>query len=337
MRKAARAGLDPAAQRRTAREGVMTFQAAAEKVHVQRASSWRNAKHRDQWINTLRTYAFPAIGALPVGEVASSDVLRVLTPIWMAKPETARRVRQRVRAVLDWAVAAGHRSASLANAAIACRPGLPSQPGEVRHHPAVPWQEIPAFLAAVRASRSGEASRWALEFLLLTAARTSEVLYARWTEIDMAAKTWSVPAARMKRKREHRVPLSDQALHILREARGRWPNSPYVFPGRYLREPMSNATLERLMQRLPRDEVPHGLRSSFRDWCRDHRKDRDLAEAALSHAVRDKTEAAYARSDLLDARRTLMQEWADFCCAAEEPSASGEQWTAAAGLPTAAE
>ena len=312
MRKAARAGIDPAAQRRAAREGVVTFEVAAETVHGQRVKSWGNAKHRDQWITTLRTYAFPIIGRLPVGEVASGDVLRVLLPIWITKPETARRVRQRIGTVLDWAAAAGHRSASLANAGMACGPGLPKQTRKVHHHRAVAWQEIPEFLAAVRASRSGEASRLAIEFLTLTVARTAEVIYARWTEIDFDRATWTVPAERMKAKREHRVPLSIRALEILREAQTRWPCSVRVFPGRYGRHPLSNMALLMLMRRLGHQAVPHGLRSSFRDWCADNRKDRDLAEAALAHVLPNKTEAAYQRSDLYEARRVLMEDWGRF-------------------------
>lgn len=313
MRKVVRTGGDPVAKRQADRHGAVTFAMAAEKVHAQRLKSWGNAKHRDQWINTLRTYAFPAIGKIPVADVQSADALKVLLPIWLQKPETARRVRQRLGAVLTWAVANGHRSPSLVNAAEACSPGLPRQPRRDNHHAAVPWAEIPAFIAAVRASESRESVRLALEFLLLTATRTSDALGAKWVEVDRDAATWTIPASRMKGKREHKVPLSQPALDVLDACRARWPAAMYVFPGRHGKG-LSNMALLMAMRRLKRKEVPHGLRSSFRDWAADNRWDRDLAEAALAHVLPDKTEAAYQRSDLLEARRPMMTAWAKFAC-----------------------
>jgi integrase len=281
-------------------------------VHAERADLWRNAKHGAQWLTTLRTYAFPVIGKMPVGDVQPADVMTLLTPIWLVKPETARRVRQRIGVVLDWATTAGHRSSLAVNAAQAVRAGLPKQSRRAKHHRAVPWRDIPAFVAQIRQTPSTEAVRFALEFTLLTAARTSESIGARWQEIDMEAGVWMVPADRMKANREHRVPLPEPALQILRECRARWPDSPYVFPGRYQTSPLSNMALLMLMRRLGRKEVPHGLRSSFRDWAADNRKDRDLAEAALAHALPSKTESAYRRTDLLEQRRQLMEEWAKF-------------------------
>lgn len=313
MRKVVRSGGDPVAKRQADRHGAVTFAMATEKVHAQLLKSWGNAKHRDQWINTLRTYAFPMIGKVPVADVQSADALKVLLPIWLQKPETARRVRQRLGAVLTWAVANGHRSPSLANAAVACGPGLPRQPRRDNHHAAVPWRDIPAFTAAVRASESGEAVRLALEFLLLTVTRTSDVLGARWNEIELDGATWRIPASRMKAKREHRVPLSRPALDILKTCRARWPQSAYVFPGRH-RKGLSNMALLMAMRRLKRKEVPHGLRSSFRDWAADNREDGDLAEAALAHTLKNKVEAAYLRSDLFDLRRGLMEKWAGWAC-----------------------
>jgi integrase len=289
----------------------MTFQAAAEAVHAHRNPAWRNGKHSDQWINTLRTYAFPVIGMRPVADVQSSDVLSVLTPIWLTKPETARRVRQRIRVILDWAVAAGHRPANLINAADAVRAGLPKQSHRPRHHKAVPWREVPDFVASLRATPNSEAVRFALEFLILTAARTSEVLRARWSEINLESATWTIPGTRMKAGKEHRVPLSPQAIQILTEARARWPGSPVIFPGREPRS-LSNMALLMMLRRVGRTEVPHGFRSSFRDWAADNKKDREVAEAALAHALQSRTEAAYRRSDLFEARQPLMVEWANF-------------------------
>lgn len=319
LRKLARAGEDPAATRRQERSELVTFEAAAESVHRQRAELWRNAKHGAQWIVSLRTYAFPLIGKTPVGKVEAADVLRVLTPIWLTKPETARRVRQRIRVVLDWAVAAGHRPHLSVNAADAVKAGLPKQRRELQHHRAIAWSKVPGFVTRARETSSVESVRYALEFLILTAARTGEVLYATWPEIDFVATTWTIPAARMKAKREHRVPLSKSALQILNECRALWPSSKFVFPGRRDDSPLSNMSLLMMMRRLGHEEVPHGLRSSFRDWAADNRKDRDLAEAALAHALPDRTEAAYCRSDLFEHRRALMEEWGAF--------ASGEQVT----------
>lgn len=311
-RKLARAGDDPTMTATKSRRAVVTFEAAAEAVHKQRTDLWRNAKHGAQWLSTLRTYAFPVIGKMPIGNIEAADVLRVLAPIWLTKPETARRVRQRIRVILDWAVAAGHRPHLSVNAADAVRAGLPKQPRKVLHHRAIPWKIIPSFVAQVRETPSVEAIRFALEFLILTAARTGEVIYATWSEIDCATTTWTIPASRMKAKREHRVPLSPAVLQILAECRALWPNSTFVFPGRRPGGPLSNMSMLMLMRRLGRKEVPHGLRSSFRDWAADNRKDRDLAEAAHAHALPDRTEAAYRRSDLFEARRALMDEWASF-------------------------
>jgi integrase len=314
LRKLARSGQDPVAHRRKVKQEQVTFAQAAEKVHAQNTGSWRNGKHVAQWITTLRTYAFPMIGKMPVENIQSADVLRVLTPIWVTKPETARRVRQRIRVVLDWAVTAGYRSALSVNAADAVRAGLPKQPKHRRHHPAVPWKSIPKFVRQVRQTPSAESVRFALEFLILTAARTGEVLGARWTEIDIANATWTVPAARMKGHRDHRVPLSRPALQLLAECRERWPNGEFVLPGRDGTKPLSNMALLMLMRRLGHEEVPHGLRSSFRDWAAENREDHDLAEAALAHALPDRTEAAYRRTDLFEARRGLMDEWSSFVC-----------------------
>jgi integrase len=248
-------------------------------------------------------------------------MLDVLTPLWRRVPETARRVRQRCGLVFDWAVTKGHRSALLQNPAEVVTAALPRQDDEVVHHPAVQWKEAPAFLAAVRASKSHEGARLAMELLLLTAARTTEVICALWEEIDIKGRTWTVPASRMKRKRDHRVALSDQAIAILQIARARWPNSKLVFCGRWPGEPLSNQALLMLMRRLGfkddagRTAVPHGLRSTFKDWCTDKGEDDAASELALSHTVGTKTTRAYRRTDLLDPRRLVMQRWADYVAA----------------------
>ena len=347
MRKETRAGRDPRAaweggRRRGSAGGpeVWTFERAAEAVYAERCKGWRNGKHREQWIRTLRTFAYPTIGAMPVGDVRAADLLRVLQTIWHEKPETARRVRQRIGTVLDWATTSGHRSDTLVNAAHAARAGLGRQSDKVKHHAAVPWADVPQFLAQVRASPSDESVRWALEFLLLTAARTGEVIGAKWSEIDLQGAVWTVPAERMKRGVEHRVPLSEPALQLLHEARTRWPGSRWLFPGQARREPLSNMALLMLMRRLGREGVPHGLRSSFRDWCADHGHDRDLAEAALAHKLgNNKTETSYLRTDLFEQRRQLMEDWAAFATsvtatsAREWPAPEAEQPVAATSKP----
>jgi integrase len=265
LRRAARAGRDPAAERRAAHRVRLTFEEAAEKVHAVRERQWRNGKHANQWIATLRTYACPMIGKTPVGQIEAPDVLKVLAPIWLTKPETARRVRQRIGVVLDWAATVGHRSNQAINAAHAVRNGLPKQPRHKRHHPAVPWREIPAFVERLRETPSTESVRWALEYTLLTAARTGEVLGATWPEMDLDEGAWTIPTERMKAGREHRVPLSQPALRLLLDCRERWPDAQFIFPGRRPDEPLSNMAMLMLMRRLGRSEVPHGLRSSFRD------------------------------------------------------------------------
>jgi integrase len=282
LRRLARNGEDPLVKRRQARGGIVTFEVAAEAVHKQRSDQWRNAKHGRQWMSTLRTYGFPMIGKMPVGKIESGDVLRVLAPIWSIKPETARRVRQRIGIILEWAVAAGHRPHLSVNAAHAARAGLPKQLRKVRHHPAVPWKKLPAFIASVRQTSNLESVRYALEFLILTTARTAEVIYATWPEIDLTTSTWTVPESRMKATLEHRVPLSSAALQVLIECRAFWPKSTFVFPGRHPDKTLSNMSMLMPMRRLGREEVPHGFRSSFRVWAADNRKDRDLAEAALA-------------------------------------------------------
>jgi integrase len=311
LRREARAGRNPLAKRREAKGELLSFEAATRAVHAQRQGGWRNIKHGAQWLRTLETYVFPFFGSKPVADIEPADVLGSLSPIWLAKPETARRIRQRIRVVLDWAVAAGHRSQLVVNAADAVRMGLPKQPRRDGHHPAIPWKELPMFISALRERSNSEVVRLCLEFTVLTAARSGESRGATWSEIDLDKATWTVPAMRMKGNRFHRIPLASRAIEILLECQALWPTSDLVFPGRE-GKPISDMTLTMLMRRLGRAEVPHGCRATFRDWCADNRWDRELAEAALAHVVASKTEAAYRRSDLFDARRPLMSAWAAF-------------------------
>ncbi len=331
-RKLVKQGVNPIEQRRATRaEGAaqasLTFAQVAEAYITAHERSWRNAKHRQQWRNTLDTYAAPILGKLPVAQVKVGDVMRVLEPLWHDKTETASRLRGRIEAVLDYATARGWRAGEnparwrghLDNL-------LParSRVAKVEHHAALPWREIGTFMA-VLAEQEG-VSALALRFAILTAARTGEAIGVRWSEIDMAEAVWTVPAGRMKASREHRVPLSEGALDVLREM-ARLRSSPkidgFVFPGGKPGKPLSSMALLMLLRRMGRgDLTAHGFRSTFRDWCAEATNyPREVAEAALAHTLRDKTEGAYQRGDLIEKRRRLMAEWAAFCA---RPTASGE-------------
>lgn len=309
MRKAARQGADPLHERRR-NKTIPTYREAAQQVWEANRKTWQNTKHADQWINTQTTYAFPTVGNLRVDQISSSHVLDVLMPIWLAKEETARRLKQRMRMVFDWAKAAGHRSGDSPMEGI--DKVLPRQKHEVKHHDALPWQAVPAFVCALRDREAGAVSAKALQFAILTALRSSEVRLATWEEIDFDTKTWTVPAARMKMKREHRVPLAPEAIAVLESCRGY--GSTFIFPGDKPGRPLSNMAFSALIARMGQAGfTPHGFRSSFRDWCSENdAAPREIAEMALAHKVGDKTELAYARSDLLERRRELMTKWATY-------------------------
>jgi len=311
LRRMARSGGDPLAERRRQRMTVPTFEEAARSVHAEHSATWKNAKHASQWINTLTEYAFPTLGKLRIDHVDTPDVLKALSPIWLTKPETARRVRQRIGAVMDWAKAAGFRSA--ANPIEGVGKGLPRQPDRSGHHAALPYAKLPGFLKSLRKADAGEPVRLAFEFLILTATRTSEVVGATWAEIDLAKKIWTIPAGRMKAAREHRVPLSKRCLEILARAKELSDGGPHVFPGRTAEKPLSNMAFLMTLRRMEIDVTAHGFRSTFRDWASERTNfARDVCEMALAHTVNDKTEAAYRRGDLLDKRRELMATWASF-------------------------
>lgn len=310
-RKLARDGGDPLAEKRKEKREIPTFIKAAEQVHAEHKASWKNKKHGDQWINTLKDYVFPQLGETRVDQIHTPDVLKALGPIWLTKPETARRVRQRIKAVLDWAKAAGFRSGE--NPVVGVEKGLPKQNGRDSHHEAMPYGQVPAFIKDLRASDAGEITRLAFEFLILTASRTSEVLQARWNEIDLDQALWTVPAERMKAGRIHRVPLSDRCLAILKRARELGADSSYVFPGRSADKPLSNMVFLMMLRRMKLDVTAHGFRSSFRDWAAEATHfPREVAEMALAHTIENKVEAAYRRGDLMEKRREMMTAWAEF-------------------------
>ena len=326
-------GVDPIEHKRTllselvARQAQeMTFEAAARGYIKAHRDGWKNEKHGQQWENTLATYAHPIIGKMNVRDVGLSHVIKVLEPIWSTKNETASRLRSRIELVLDWAKVRGHRSGE--NPA-AWRGNLdkllpkPSKVNSGENHPAVLVGEVGAFLRDLRQHQGMGAL--ALEFALLTAARSGEVRGATWSEIDMKAGAWTVPKERMKAGKEHRVPLSDAVIKLL-NGLPRMAGTELVFPAVRGGE-LSDATMSQLMRRMAYKDaagrvcVPHGLRSTFRDWAGERSSyPRDVVEAALAHVRGDKTEAAYFRSDLFDKRRRMMTEWAAFVERVEVPA-----------------
>lgn len=308
-------GDDPMAERQAVR-AVPTFETAARALYDERRAGWKNGKHADQWINTLEAHAFPKIGRLKIADVGPGDIRAVLLPIWTDTPESARRVKQRLGMVIDFALSKGWRTEP--NPCDAVVKGLPPQKGERGHFAALPHAEMPQFLEAVRGCTSGPLVKLAFEFLVLTAVRSGEVRGGTWAEIidlDGAAPVWSIPPERMKAGRAHRVPLSGAAVAVLRQARNLSPTSDLIFPAGRSGGVMSDMTLTKLIRTLgwPKPVTAHGCRSSFRDWAAETTDTpHDVVEAALAHAMKDKTVAAYLRTDHLERRAILMQRWADY-------------------------
>jgi integrase len=295
----------------------MTFRDCAAAYIRENEADWRNQKHRQQWSNTLITYAYPVLGDLPVGAIDRGLVLKVLRPIWRAKHETASRVRGRIETILDWARVHGHREDGVPNPAMwsgNLEHALAAKKPRIEHHAALPYKDMNSFLIELR-QRNGIGAI-ALEFAILTAARTGEVIGAQWQEIDFKGRLWAIPAGRMKAGKEHRVPLSDRAIEILKDmARAGEAPDRYVFPGMKSGRGLSNMALLETLRRMGRGELTaHGFRSSFRDWARECTNfPRDIAELALAHGSADRVEAAYARGTALSKRRQLMTAWARHC------------------------
>ncbi len=308
-RRLARAGGDPIALRNAG--AAPTFREAVDRVIAIHEPNWKDGgKSAKQWRSQMRDYALPKLGRLRVDEITPADVMRVLLPIWTTKRETARKLRARIGMCMKWAVAEGWRSDNPAGDAIGA--ALPRNGAHKRHQKALPHRDVAGAIAKVRASNATTAARLAFEFLVLTACRSGEVRGARWSEIDLDEALWTIPGERTKTGREHRVPLSNRALAILDEAAGIADGSGRVFPSPTGRA-LSDSTLSKLVRELGIEAVPHGFRSSFRDWCGEATSaPREVAEAALGHAVGNVVEAAYARSDLFDKRRDLMQRWARY-------------------------
>lgn len=307
-RKLARAGGDPLAAKKRSME-VLSFKAAAEKVHELSKPTWRNDKHGDQWINTMTTYVFPVFGSKRIDTVASADVLAALSPIWNSHPETARRVKQRMGSVFKWAMANGWRSD---NPADVIGKALPKHDrSAVKHREALPYDAVASAIEKVRASDAGAATKLAFEFMVLTATRSGETRQAQWNEIDLDKGVWTIPADRMKAKKIHRVPLPPGCITILAEAaKLKRKGDELVFPGTKDKRPLSDMTLSKLMRELGLPAVPHGFRTSFRVWAGEKTNHpHQVVEFALSHVINNKAEAAYARTDLLEKRRLLMDDW----------------------------
>ena len=317
-RSAIAQGRDPVAEKREAREAglrrapsIPTFAEAAARVIELRRPTWSNARHAAQWENTLAAYAHPVIGNKTVDSITPADAMAVLTPIWTTKPETASRVRQRMETVMDWAITHGYRLDNPAGRSLL--KVLPPVKRLKEHRQALPYAQVPDAVAQIRECTADIPTKLAFEFLVLTASRSVEVRAAEWTEIDWGTATWEVPAARMKARRPHRVPLSGRAMEILEEASRFGDGHGLVFPSARSGNAASPTTFIALLRRLGIPAVPHGFRSSFRDWVIEQTSAPwAVAEAALAHNVGNSTEAAYMRSDLFDQRRALMDRWAEF-------------------------
>ncbi len=316
-------GVDPIAAKREKRSqqrvkaaNRVTFRECAEKFMATHSEGWRNAEHRRQWQSGLVAYVYPTLGNIAVADIDLPLILKVLEPAWRDKRETMSRIRGRIEGVLDWASARGFRDGDNPAAWKKLKHLLPAKRREKTHLAALPWREVPTFIATLR-KRDGIAPR-ALEFLILTAARTDEVLSSIWNEIDIQAKTWAIPAGRMKAAREHRVALSDRAVEILLSL-PRENGNPFVFIGARARQ-ASDKVLLRVMRAEGIDATVHGFRASFRTWAAERTSfPREIAEAALAHQIPDAVERSYLRGSFWDKRVRLMEEWARFCCAPPAP------------------
>lgn len=312
--------VDPIQARRVEQEAIPTFTSCSARYIRTHRKGWKNVKHARQWVSTLKTYAKPSIGSMPVDAISTEDVLGILSPIWTTKTETAKRIQGRIENILDFAAAHKYRDAlnpARWRGHLDMLLPKPSRVKTVIHHPAMPYSEVPGFLDEL--SKNISISALALRLLILTASRSGEILQAKWSEVDLEDAVWTIPAERMKARREHRVPLSDAALTVLK-ALPRIDGNPYLFPGARYGKPLSNMVMLQLMRGMgygPKGTkgkyVPHGFRSSFRDWSGEVSSfPRDVAEMALAHTIENKVEAAYRRGDLFEKRTKMMEAWAAF-------------------------
>jgi integrase len=307
-KKLARAGGDPLAAKQE-RVAIPTLNEAIEKVIELNAPTWTNAKHAAQFKSTLTNYVTPKLGRRPVNDIQAADILSVLQPIWVDKNETARRVKQRVGTVMKWAIAQGYRSD---DPTIALNQVLPKPNRKPKHRAFLPYTDVSECLNVIKNSDAMLSTKLAIELLVLTATRSGEVRLADWSEVDFDAKTWTIPAERMKMKEEHIIPLSDRALEVIREAQALGDDG-LIFPGMRSGRPMSDMTMSKLVKELGYPVDIHGFRTSFRTWVQEQTNTaHEVAERALAHKTTNKVEAAYARSDLFEKRRKLMDAWASY-------------------------
>lgn len=314
-RRLARQGLNPRFHKQ---RDIPCFEELARQVHIERLPTWQNPKHGQQWINTLADYAFPKIGRLPVNDIGQPEIMQVLSPIWTDKHETARRVSQRIKAVLDVAKSRGFYEGENPVVTIQNARVLPRVKAKVQHHDAMNWRDVPAFYARLR-EQDGMAAK-ALMLTCLTGCRTSEVLEARWEEFDLHARMWTIPPQRTKTAETHRVPLTAEMLAIIEPLQAL--RSEVVFEGQRRHKPLSNMAMLMLLRRMKIEGVTvHGFRSTFRDWVAEETSaSREVAEMSLGHKVGLDVERAYARSDLLEKRRELMEQWNSFVSGAHAPT-----------------
>ncbi len=305
-------GRDILAERREAKAAAVTFEEAARRYHAENEGGWKSAAYGKQWLACLERHVFPVFGHRPANDIEAADIIEALLPIWQDIPETARRVRHRVCQVLDFAHARGWRrlEAPSTGGSLKAGRGLPRQTGEKQNRKAMPWRDVPAFVASLRTRPSF--GRLAVELTILTAARSQEARLARWEEFDLKAALWTIPAERMKRGKAHAVPLSSAAKNLIeRAAAFRMADQPFVFPGATGGE-MSDMTMLKVLRDAGQDYHVHGFRSAFTDWAAEHDFSDAVVEAALAHKTADATQAAYRRTSYLDQRRKLMEAWGAF-------------------------
>lgn len=323
-REAVKAGRDPIIDGENARARLkseklaLTFEEAAREVHKRDLPGWRNGKHTKQWLTSLENHVFPKIGAMPVKGLRPADFADVLRPIWLEKPETAGRLKQRCHAVMEWCLTSEHVETNPVDRVAGLLPKQPSKQDRVQHQPAMPWRDLPVFVRDHLRAGDSNVSRATLEFIILTCLRFSVAQGMTWDEVDLDKKIWTIPATRMKAKKLHRVPLSTRAMAILERQRQLHPDATLVFPAPRGGQ-ISDMTLTSFLRKHRanssdpgRTATTHGFRSTFRDWASENAYSRDLAERALAHPVNNQVEAAYHRTDLLEQRRPMMEDWAAF-------------------------
>jgi integrase len=318
--KQARAGFDP--RHKSCAASVPSFRDLALEVAANRKGGWKNAKHSKQWLSSLERHVFAKLGDLPVNQVDSALVLSTLAPIWQRKPETARRLRQRIFLILDWAATKKWRDPNNWVLKKEVSTALGQNNRKPKHFKALDYDQVPDFLLRLHGMPYSEITKAALEFLILTACRTNEVINARWDEIDLTKRLWTIPAERMKKGEIHRVPLSSRCIEILMNVRELFPHSDFIFPGQEADRPISNMALLMILRRMKVNATVHGFRSSFRDFASEETgAPHHVCEMALAHAITNQAEKAYRRGELLEKRRELMETWCEFVTLGAKPQA----------------